>query len=93
MIDESDSYQPSGDYRRSNDYPDNGLDDDEQFDNKPINLSKAVESKRDDQVCKLSAKTTPMTSDGWHAILHLNIKPYSCATDVDQFVQKINSQA
>jgi len=50
VIDESDSYQPSGDYRRSNDYPDNGLDDDEQFDNKPINLSKAVESKRDDQV-------------------------------------------
>jgi len=50
VIDESDSYQPGGDYHQGTEYPDDRLDEDEQYDNKPINLSKAVNLKRDDQV-------------------------------------------
>jgi len=49
VIDESDSYQAGGDYHRVSEYSDDRLDD-EQYDNKPINLSKAVHLKRDDQV-------------------------------------------
>jgi len=52
VIDESESYQGVGDYvRRGAEYGgDDCDDDDEQYDNKPINLSKAVSDKRDDQV-------------------------------------------
>jgi len=53
VIDESESYQPGGDYRRGAEYAEEECDDDdddEQYDNKPINLSKVVSPKRDDQV-------------------------------------------
>ena len=54
VIDESESYQTGGDYRRGAEYGeeecDDDDDDDEQYDNKPINLSKVVSPKRDDQV-------------------------------------------
>ena len=52
VIDESDSYQPGGDYHhRGNEYQSDRLDEDDQYDNKPINLCKSVNLKRDDQVC------------------------------------------
>jgi len=53
VIDESESYQAGGDYRRGTEYAEDECDDDdddEQYENKPINLSKVVSPKRDDQV-------------------------------------------
>lgn len=56
VIDES--YPSEGDYRRGgSEYAADGLDD-EQYENKPINLSKAVDVKRDDQVD--STRPTPL---------------------------------